>query len=211
LGETTWQNVLKILANRPSHASVQTMPGVDLTRYDQSWYSRGASGVICTLWEIIDRALVRPSPRPLFGWRRLWYRIFGAQLGAGVRICPEVHCKYPWKLTIGDHAWIGEGADLYSLERIEIGAHAVVSQRAVLCTGSHDHTDPAFGLIVKPIRIGSSAWVAIEALVMPGVTVGEGALVGARAVLLRDAEPWTIYHGQPATAKGRRELQVSTP
>lgn len=189
-------------------ASVGRMSAaIDLTRYDQSWYDRGRSGAFCTLWEVFDRLLIRPSPRPCFAWRRFWYRRFGAVIGRGVRICPEVRCKYPWKLRIGEHAWIGEGADLYSLEAIDIGAHAVISQRACLCTGTHDAADPAFGLVVKQIRIGAGAWVAMEALVMPGVTVGDGAVVAARALLTRDALPWTIYRGQPAKEAGPRQLR----
>lgn len=182
-------------------------PHVDLGRYDQSWYSRGRSALVIVLWEVVQRILIQGSLHPMFAWRRFWYRCFGAKIGKRVLIRRSVTCNYPWKLAIGDRSWIGDDVVLYTLERIEIGADAVVSQRAYLCTGSHDHCDPAFGLVVKPIRIGDSAWVAIDALVMPGVTVGEGALVAARALLTRDAAPWTIYIGQPARAAGNRALK----
>jgi len=184
---------------------------IRLDRYDQSWYHRGRSAAVCVLWEVVDRFLVRPTPRCCYAWRAWWYRCFGARLGRGVRIAPDVHCKYPWRLTIGDHSWIGEGVDLYSLEDITIGAQVVISQRAVLCTGSHDATDPHFGLRVAPIRIGDGAWIALEAVVMPGLTVGEGAIVGLRGVLTRDAAAWTIHLGQPARPVGPRHLRDGEP
>lgn len=179
---------------------------IDLSRYDQSWYSRGRSALVIVLWEVVQRLLIHGSLHPMFGWRRFWYRCFGARIGKRVLIRRSATCTYPWKLSIGDRSWIGDDVVLYSLERIDIGADAVVSQRAYLCTGSHDHSDPAFGLVVKPIRIGDCAWVAIDALIMPGVSVGEGALVAARSLLTRDAAPWTIYRGQPAKAAGVRSL-----
>lgn len=184
---------------------------IRLDLYDQSWYQRGRSSAVCVLWEVVDRFLVRPTPRVAYGWRAWWYRRFGARLGQGVHIAPDVHCKYPWRLAIGDHSWIGEGTDLYSLEDITIGAHVVISQRAVLCTGSHDPSDPRFGLRVAPIRIEDGAWVALEAVVMPGLTVGEGAIIGLRAVLTRDAAPWMIHLGQPARPVGPRRLTDAGP
>lgn len=182
-------------------------PGVDLARYDQAWFDRGRPWWVILLWGCAERCLLHPSPHLFFAWRRFVYRCFGARIGRGVRLARSVRCKYPWRVVIGDHAWIGEQVDLYSLERIEIGPHAVVSQYAVLCTGSHDPADPAFGLQVAPIIIGPSAWVCLGATVLKGVTVGEGAVVGSRALLTRDAQPWTIYRGVPAQAAGRRELR----
>jgi putative colanic acid biosynthesis acetyltransferase WcaF len=180
---------------------------IDLGRYDQSWYSRGRSALVIVLWEIVQSLLIHGSLHPMFAWRRFWYRRFGARIGDRVLIRRSVTCNYPWKLSIGDRSWIGDEAVLYALERIHIGSDVVISQRAYLCTGTHDHHDPAFGLVVKPIHVGDGAWVAIDALVMPGVTIGDGALVGARALLTADAAPWTIYLGQPARARGERSVR----
>lgn len=183
-------------------------PAIRLDRYDQSWYSRGRGAVIVGLWDLVQTCLIRPSPHVCFGWRRFWYRLFGARIGRGVLIRKTVECNYPWRLTIGEHAWIGERAHLYALDDIEIGAHAVISQQAYICTGSHDLHDPHFGLQTAPVHIGAGAWVALGATVMPGVRVGAGAVVGARALLLRDAEPWTVYLGAPARAAGQRMLRA---
>jgi putative colanic acid biosynthesis acetyltransferase WcaF len=162
---------------------------------------------VVALWDLVQTALIHPSPHACYGWRRFWYRRFGARIGRGVLIRKSVRCNYPWKVVIGDHAWIGDEATLYALDRITIGDHAVVSQQAYLCTGTHDHGDPAFGLVVKPIVVGRSAWVALGALVMPGVTVQDGAVVAARAVLNRDAAAWTIWAGTPARRVGVRTLR----
>jgi putative colanic acid biosynthesis acetyltransferase WcaF len=187
---------------------MSSMPqGVRLDRYDQSHYERGRPAWVVVLWDLVQQVLIHTSPHPCYGWRSFWYRRFGADIGHDVRIRKSVRCNYPWNLAIGDHAWIGDEATLYTLGRIEIGAHAVVSQQAYLCTGSHDHHDPAFGLIVKPISIGQSAWIALGVLVMPGVRIGAGSLIAARAVVTKDTLPWMVYRGSPATVAGRRELR----
>lgn len=182
------------------------MGSIDLGGYDQSHYSRGRSALVVIAWDLVQSWLIRTSPHPCYGWRRFWYRLFGARIGRQVLIRNSVLCNYPWRLTIGDRSWIGDQATLYCLGNIAIGSDAVVSQQAYLCTGTHDHASPHFTLIVKPITIHAGAWVALGALVMPGVTVGEGALIGARAVLTRDAQAWTVYQGVPARPCGPRTL-----
>ena len=165
--------------------------------------SRGSSFII-VLWDLIQTCLIHPSPHIFFGWRRFWYRLFGAQIGRGVLIRKSVRCNYPWKVVIGDFAWIGDEAWLYALDHITIGAHAVISQQVYICTGTHEITDPHFGLKIAPIIIGEGAWIALGALVMPGLTVGAGAVVGARSVLTHSAVPMGIYLGTPAKLVGTR-------
>lgn len=182
---------------------------VDLSRYDQSWYRRGRSGWLVVLWDFVQSTLIHGSLHPMYAWRRFWFRLFGARIGRGVKIRRSVVCTYPWNLRVGDNAWIGDQATLFTAAPIDIGESAVVSQQAYLCTGTHDIRDPAFGLVVEPVTIGRGAWVALGALVMPGVKVGDGAVVGARAILTRDAEPWSIYVGHPAVRKGPRRLATA--
>ena len=95
-------------------------------------------------------------------------------------------------------ACLGPRVICYCMAPVRLGAYAVTSQGAHLCAGTHSTSDPGFPLITRPIEIGARAWVAAEAFVGPGVTVGEGAVLGARGVALRDLEPWTIYSGNPA-------------
>ncbi len=149
----------------------------------------------------------RFSPRVFFGWRRLLLRFFGARVGREVNIYPSATIYMPWNLTIGDFSSIGEHAYVYDLGPITIGTQATISQRAHLCAGSHDYTDPAMPLLKLPIEIGGQAWICADAFVGPGVRVGEGAVVGARAVVVKDVEPWTVVVGNPARKLRTRVLR----
>lgn len=138
------------------------------------------------------------TPVPLYGWRRLLLNAFGAKLSPKARIYPKTSIWYPPNLTMDDHALVGPGVILYNMGPMKIGAYAIISQRAHLCGGTHDPDDPHFQIQPKPVTIEPKAWVAAEAFVGPGVTVGEGAILGARAVAAKNLEPWGIYAGNPA-------------
>ena len=97
--------------------------------------------------------------------------------------------------------------DCYSVATVRIGDKVCVSQRAFLCTASHDISHVNSVLIQRPIRIDSFAWVAAQAFVGPGVTVGEGAVVGACAVVTKDVAPWTVVAGNPARFIKKREIR----
>jgi putative colanic acid biosynthesis acetyltransferase WcaF len=159
---------------------------------------RGRSAVVVQLWWIVQSTLFAWSPQFLYGWRRFLLRLFGAKIGKGVLIRPSAHITYPWKLTLGDYCWIGDWVELYTLGNIEIGAHAVISQRSYLCTGSHDFSKTTFDIYAKSIVIGEQAWVATDVFIAPGVTVGRGTVVGARSTVLNDLPPGKICYGNPA-------------
>jgi putative colanic acid biosynthesis acetyltransferase WcaF len=108
---------------------------------------------------------------------------------------------------MGDHSWLGDGVDCYSVAKITLGRHVVVSQRVFLCAATHDYTDPGFPLVTCPITLGDGAWVAAEAFIGPGVTLGVGAVVGARACVTKDVEAWAVVAGNPARLIKRRELK----
>lgn len=118
--------------------------------------------------------------------RVLMLRMFGADVGKGVLVRHRVRVLWPWKLAIGDHCWIGEGAWLLNLESIELEHDVCISQEALLCTGSHDAKSPTFEYDNAPIRICAGAWVAARATVLRGVTVGPNAVVPAGTVLRSD-------------------------
>lgn len=176
----------------------------DLARFTLPPGFRGRSAVAVQLWWLVQATLFGLSPQAAFGWRRWLLRRFGAQIGARARIRPSVRCVYPWRLKVGAYAWIGDGVTLYSLDRIRIGPHAVVSHAAFLCTGTHDPDDPAFALRTAPVRVGPEAWIAAGAFVAPGVTVGRGAVVGMRALVLHDVPAMMVAAGHPARALRRR-------
>ncbi len=141
--------------------------------------------------------LFRFSPRPLWGWRRILLRAFGAKIGREVRIHNTARIMIPWNLSIEDQAGIGDGVILYALGPIHIGARATVSQFAHLCAGTHALDDPARRLVKTPVRIEHDAWVCADAFVGPGVTIGAGAVLGARAVAMRDLAPGAVGIGNP--------------
>ncbi len=159
---------------------------------------RGRSSVVVQAWWIVQSMLFATSPQFMYGWRRFLLRAFGAKIGRGVIIRPSVRITYPWKLTVGDYAWIGDDVDLYTLGEIRIGANAVVSQRSYLCTGSHDYQISSFDIYAKPIVIEDEAWVATDVFIAPGVTIGRGAVIGARSTVLEDMPAGMICVGYPA-------------
>jgi putative colanic acid biosynthesis acetyltransferase WcaF len=125
-------------------------------------------------------------------------RAFGARIGVGVTIKPQVKITFPWKLTIGDHVWLGEECWLLNLERIVIGSNVCISQRAFVCTGSHNYKSLTFDLIVKPVTLEDGCWIGASAWVGPGVIVGTHAVLTARSVASNNLEPYGIYRGNPA-------------
>jgi putative colanic acid biosynthesis acetyltransferase WcaF len=149
-------------------------------------------------WGLAYAFLFRPSPIPCHAWRRSILRLFGARVGRGAHPYPCCRIWAPWNLTLGDHSCLGNGAECYSVAPVTLGAHATVSQGSQICTATHDYNDPAFPLVSRPVSIGPRAWVAAEAFIGPGVNVGEGAVVGARAVVVKDVPPRAVVAGNPA-------------
>lgn len=157
------------------------------------------------LWTITQICLFRISPRPFHLWRSFLLRLFGAEVGKGCHVYPGVKIWAPWNIRLGDHVGVADGVTLYSMDQIRVGDYAVISQGAHLCCGTHDYDSQNFQLVVRPIVIGAHAWVCAEAFVHPGVTVPDGAVVGARAVVTKSLpEPWTIYAGNPCRSVGIR-------
>lgn len=158
------------------------------------------------LWSLTWNILFRLSPRVFHGWRRMLLRCFGARIGRRVRVYPSAKIWAPWNLAMGDYSCLGPDVDCYCVAPIRIGPHAMVSQYSYLCAASHDFTQPNLPLITSPIVIEEGAWVTADVFVGMGVTVGEGAVVGARSSVFKDVEPWTVVAGNPARFLKRREL-----
>ncbi len=170
---------------------------------------RGRPAWFVQSWWIVQSLFFHTSPQFMYGWRRFLLRAFGARIGKGVLIRPSVSVTYPWKVSIGDWSWIGDGVTLYSLGEITIGDHAVVSQQSYLCTGSHDYNRISFDLYAVPIHVESEAWVASQVFVGPGVTIGCGAIVGAASVVLTDVPAGMICAGYPAKVLRPRPIPTS--
>ena len=170
----------------------------NLNQYSTPKDFRGKSKLTVQLWWIVQATLFACSPQFLYGWRRFLLRSFGANIGKGVIIRPTARITYPWKLTIGDYSWIGDDVVLYTLGEIEIGAHAVISQKGYICTGTHDYKSPDFRIYAQKITIGEKCWLATDTYVAPGVTIGEGTVVGARSSVFKDLPSGKICIGNPA-------------
>ncbi len=173
-------------------------PRVRLDLFDPArGLERGRARWVEALWYLCKCAFFL-SPLPWPGAvKRFLLRRFGARVGVGVVIKPRVNIHFPWKLTLGDHCWLGEECWLLDFEPIEIGAHACVSQRAFLCGGNHDFRRPDFAYRNGPIRVGAGAWVGAQVFVAPGVTIGDEAVVTAGSVVTKDLPPARICSGNP--------------
>lgn len=149
-------------------------------------------------WNVVWLFLYRPSPIILHQWRCSLLRLFGAEVGKRVHPYPSSRVWAPWNLTLRDGSCLAGGVDCYNVARVDLEERAIVSQRTYLCTATHDYTSESFALLAGPISIGRDAWVAAEAFIGPGVRIGEGAVVGARSVVLRSVDDWVVAAGNPA-------------
>lgn len=125
-------------------------------------------------------------------------RCFGMKIGRGAVIRSRVIISFPWRVTMGDHVWIGDDVTILSLAPVTIGSNVCISQRAFLCTGSHDFSRPTFDLITKPIVIEDHCWIGAMAFVGPGVTVEKGSMCAAASVVVKNVPQGSIVGGNPA-------------
>lgn len=185
---------------------------LDAKKYDTLRSGRSFSflhRVRRAIWNVVWLLLASWTPAPMHNWRRVLLRIFGAQLSDTCGIYGSVRIWDPRNLEMGEYSFIGPRVNCYSMAKIKMGAYSLVSQGAHLCTGTHDINDQKFQLKAVPIVIGDKAWVAADAFVGPGVTIGDGAVLGARGVTFSDLAPWTVYVGNPAKAIKKRKLRAA--
>lgn len=161
------------------------------------------------LWIIVQHTIFRMLPGLCLIRGRNWLlRRFGAVVHRWSMIYPSANIFAPWNLEMGICGCIGPGAELYNKDKIILGDQVTISQGAYLCTAGHDITSKTMALTTAPITIGSLAWIGAKAIVLPGVTIGEGAVVAAGAVVTKDVEPWTVVGGNPAKFIKKRELKT---
>lgn len=162
------------------------------------------------LWCCFQSTIFRWSWR-FNGVRRALLRLFGAKLSS-VRGCVSVHpgarIDGPWRISIGATSSIANHSWVYALDRIEIGEKTCIGEYVKLLAGYHDISSTNFAFRTKPIKIGSCVWIATGAMVLPGVTIGDGAVIAAGSVVTKDVEPWTVVGGNPAKFIKKRVLKV---
>lgn len=180
---------------------------VDLRSFVNPEFVRGRSPVVEALW-LLAQWLFVSSSIPGSWQRRTLLRLFGAQIGQGVIVKPRVRVKFPWRLRVGDFSWIGEDVWIDNLAPVTIGDSCCISQGAYICTGSHNWSSPTFDLIVKSVAIETGVWIAAKAIVAPGVTVHEGAVLTLGSCAQSDLKAWGIYSGSPAARVGERSVRT---
>lgn len=157
------------------------------------------------LWQICWILFYRTSPRPFHAWRSLLLRLFGATLGPRCHFYPASRIWAPWHLVCADQVTAADGVEIYNPAPMYFGSHAIVSQGAYLCGATHDYDDAAFPLIAHSMSFGAYSWVCARASVAPGVSLGEGAILGLASVATHSLAPWTVYAGVPARAIKERK------
>jgi len=159
------------------------------------------------LWGVVQGTIFRYSPRPLHRWRAMLLRAFGGRVSSRARVYPWAKVWAPWNLEMEEYATLADGVDCYCVDRIRIGAHTTVSQYSYLCGAGHDHTREDMPLTPAPIVIGRHCWIAADVFVGPGVTIGDGTVVGARSSVFRDLPAWKVCVGSPARPTGDRVVR----
>ncbi len=179
----------------------------NLSQYNNSWFKPGGNFISRALWYRLSSVFVN-SRFPFSGFKIFLLRLFGAKIGNGVVIKPNVNIKYPWNLEVGDYSWIGEHAWIDNLVAVKIGSNCCISQGGFLLTGNHDYTKPTFDLIVKQIVLEDGSWVGAKAIVCPGVTMKSHSILSVGSVATSDLDAWAIYQGNPAVKVKDRQSKV---
>lgn len=184
-------------------------PTVDLSTFDNRWYQPGGSPLKRLLWYYVNLLFFTNRYFPFMAPKVWLLRLFGAKVGKGLVIKPAVNIKYPWRLSMGDHVWIGEGVWIDNLADVTLGDHVCLSQGAMLLTGNHDYTSPGFDLIVKGIELAPGAWVGAQAVVCPGVRLASHAILAVGSVATKSLEAFGIYQGNPAQKVRERHISLT--
>jgi len=170
----------------------------DLSKFDNSWYKPGANVIKRFLWYFVNALVFKSSLVPVSRFKVLVLRCFGATVGKKVNIKPSVNIKYPWRLSIGDFAWIGENVWIDNLAHVTIGAHCCISQGALLLCGNHNFKLATFELITGEIVLEDGVWIGAHATVCPNVICGSHAVLTVGSIATKTLEPYAVYQGNPA-------------
>ena len=176
-----------------------------LEKFDNTWYKPGRGFITRALWYFVNVAYFK-SGFPINGIKLFWLRLFGAKVGNGVVIKPGVNIKYPWRLSIGSHVWVGEKVWIDNLGDVVLEDNVCISQGAMLLCGNHNYKKTTFDLMVGDITLRQGAWIGARSVVCPGITVGSHAVLSVGSVATQSLEDYTIYQGNPAMPVKKREI-----
>jgi putative colanic acid biosynthesis acetyltransferase WcaF len=169
----------------------------DLSSFKNDWYTPGRNTLILALWYLTNLLFFR-SPFPFYNVKRFLLKLFGAKVGKGLIIKPHVSIKYPWKLSIGDHVWIGESVWIDNLAQVTLKSNSCISQGALLLCGNHNYKKSTFDLVVGEITLEEGSWAGAKTVICPGVRLGENSLLTVGSVATASVEANWIYQGNPA-------------
>ena len=176
---------------------------MELNTFKNDWFKPGSKTKIF-LWMIVSFLFLRtPFPWPFFLKKWMLY-LFGCKFGKGLVIKPNVNIKYPWRLRLGDHVWIGEDVWIDNLANVTIDSNVCISQGAMLLTGNHDYKSKSFDLIIGEINLKEGVWIGAKSIVCPGVVCNEASVLSVGSVATNHLKPNKIYQGNPATIKKDR-------
>jgi len=166
------------------------------TDYDAGWPLR--TKLYLLAWRITAATIYGWLPSRCFGARHAVLRLFGARIHPTARVHRGCTIYSPARLTLGERSTLGKGVHCLCVDEIRLDADVTVSQEAFLCTAGHDVDDPARPLTTAPIHLGRGSWVFVRAIILPGVSLGEGAVAAAGAVVAKSVPPYAIVAGNPA-------------
>ncbi len=199
----------------PTDEPPPVRPSARLTRlaqadaYSSPWPLRRRLAMLA--WAVARVVLFRPTPKALSPWRVWLLRRFGARVRGRPFVAASAVVRMPWNLTLEHRACLGPQCEVYNLGPVVLREGATVAQQAYLCAGTHDFADPALPLVVGPIDVGAHAFIGARAFVLPGVVIGERAVVGAAAVVSRDVPAAAVVAGNPARVVGTRSGPAAPP
>lgn len=180
----------------------------DLSKYNNDWYKPG-SAIKRIVWFVSNALFIKNSFIPIYGFKRILLRSFGASIGKGVVIKNGVNIKYPWFLEVGDFSWIGENVWIDNLGKVQIGAHVCISQGAFLLCGNHRFDRFTFDLEVRPIVLEDGVWIGAKAVVCPGVICGSHSVLVVGSVATKSLDSYGIYQGNPSVKIKLRTINMA--
>jgi putative colanic acid biosynthesis acetyltransferase WcaF len=173
------------------------MQKTDLSKFNNDWYKTGASYPVRAMWYVVNRVFFI-SYFPFSFFKIFLLRMFGAKVGEGLVIKPNVNIKYPWKLKVGNHCWLGEGVWIDNLEDVVIGDNCCLSQGSFLLCGNHNYKKSAFDLMTGKIILEEGVWLGAKSIVCGGVTCKSHSVLSVASIAVSDLEAYSIYRGNPA-------------
>lgn len=181
---------------------------VSNSSYNNDWFKKeiGAPAWKQVLWYFVNVLFFINPLNPGSRIKRALLRLFGSKVGQGVVLKPGINIKYPWKLRIGDHSWIGEKVWIDNLASVTIGKNVCLSQGALLLTGNHDYTKATFDLFIKEIVLEEGVWIGTRGIVCPGVICASHSVLAAASVATGNLEAYKIYQGNPAIIVRERTI-----